>query len=319
MCSSLFYNFKGNLVNNAQLLVRCPPKQGVYTLDDLLWVYFVFQCCLLCKFGVLELTRGESVAKLPPAGSLLGLISAYHFLGEKYSPKLGDFTPSFWWCSSPIKDGCIPERNNGKMGYDMKKFLNLEGKPYTKCLNCQQRTEKQCGPRTSSMPLLAWCEYMRAMKEANHLTNLEIEKRSGVSIKTIEKLMALNCDQDIMRDTARRIEEAIMGSPAQFPCYLEFASNAPEASEKLSKALIDLERALNDNEDYRNAMNNVQAMHAVELQAIRDECDAKIAYLRAQLEREQRDNDNLWAEINRKSKMIDMLLEKQNALLTPQG
>lgn len=193
----------------------------------------------------------------------------------------------------------------------MRKYIDLEGKPYKNCLSCQHRTEKQCGPRTSSMTLLEWCEYMRTMKEANHLTNQEIEKRSGVSVKTIEKIMALNCDQDIMRDTARRIEEAIMGSSAQFPCYLEFASSAPEASEKLSNALLDLERALNDNEDYRNAMNNVQATHAIELQAIRDECDAKIAYLRAQLEREQRDNDNLWSEVNRKSKIIDMFVEMQ--------
>lgn len=197
----------------------------------------------------------------------------------------------------------------------MRKYLNLEGKPYKNCLSCQHRTEKQCGPRTSSMTLPEWCEYMRAMKEANHLTNQEIEKRSGVSVKTIEKIMALSCDQDIMRDTARRIEEAIMGSASQFPCYTEFASSAPEVSEKLSKALIDLERALNDNEDYRNAMNNVQAIHADELQATRDEANAKIAYLRTQLERAQRDNDNLWAEINRKSKIVDMFLEKQNVVL----
>lgn len=191
----------------------------------------------------------------------------------------------------------------------MRKYIDLEGKPYKNCLTCKHRTEKQCGPRTSSMPLLAWCEYMRAMKEANHLTNQEIEKRSGVSVKTIEKIMALSCDQDIMRDTARRIEEAIMGSSIQFPCYMEFASSVPEASEKLNKALIDLERALNDNEDYRNAMNNVQVTHAAELQAIRDEYNTKIAQLRTQLERAQRDNDNLWVEVNRKAKIIDMFVE----------
>lgn len=195
----------------------------------------------------------------------------------------------------------------------MRKHIDIEGKPYRNCLSCQHRTEKQCGPRTSSMPLLAWCEYMRVMKEANHLTNLEIEQRSGISLKTIEKIMALNCDQDIMRDTARRIEDAILGPATQFPCYMEFANSAPEASEKLNKALIDLERALNDNEDYRNAMNNVQATHAVELQAVRDEDNAKIADLRAQLEREQRDNDNLWAEIGRKSKIIDMFMEMQQS------
>lgn len=191
----------------------------------------------------------------------------------------------------------------------MKKTLNLTDKPYYKCLTCQHRTENQCGPRTSLMTLLEWSELMRAMKEANKLTNAEIERRSGISVKTIEKIMALSYDQDIMRDTARRIEEAIMGSSDKFPCYLDFEQGVPEASEKLNIALLDLERALHDNEDYRIAMDNVQITHAAELQAVRDEDNAKIAYLRSQLERLQRDNDNLWAEVNRKSKIIDRLIE----------
>lgn len=195
----------------------------------------------------------------------------------------------------------------------MKRTFNPADKPYHKCLTCQYRTEKQCGPRTSSMSLLSWCEYMRALKEANKLTNAEIEKRSGVSVKTIEKIMALNCDQDIMRDTARRIEEAILGASDQFPCYLDFS--VPEAGEKLNAALTDLERALHDNEDYRNAIVNVQITHATELQAVRDEDNAKIADLRSQIDRAQRENDYLWAEINRKSKIIDMFLEKQGVIL----
>lgn len=194
----------------------------------------------------------------------------------------------------------------------MKRTYNLAEKPYNKCLTCPHRTEKQCGPRTSLLSLLDWCILMRALKEANKLTNAEIEKRSGVSVKTIEKIMALNCDQDIMRDTAKRIEEAIMGPSDHFPCYLDFEQGVPEASEKLNTALLDLERALNDNEDYRKAMDNVQITHAAELQAVRDEDNAKIADLRSQLERAYRENDNLWAEVNRKSKIIDMLLEKQN-------
>lgn len=195
----------------------------------------------------------------------------------------------------------------------MRKHVDIEGKPYKNCLSCQYRTEKQCGPRTASMSLMEWCEYMRAMKEATHLTNLEIEKRSGVSLKTIEKIMALNCDQDIMRDTARRIEQAILGTSIQFPCYMEFANTAPEAGEKLNKALLDLERALNDNEGYRDAMNNVQITHALELQAVRDEDNAKLAELRAQLDRERRDNDNLWAEISQKTKLINMFMDMQQS------
>lgn len=197
----------------------------------------------------------------------------------------------------------------------MRKTLNLADKPYYKCLTCLYRTEKQCGPRTSSMPLLDWCEYIRAMKEANKLTNIYVSEQSGVSIKTIERIMALNCDQDIMRDTARRIEDVVIGHAVQFPCYLDFEQGVPEASEKLNTALLDLERALHDNEDYRNAMDNVQITHAAELQAVRDEDNAKISDLRSQLERLQRDNDNLWAEVNRKSKIIDMFLEAQKSAL----
>lgn len=193
----------------------------------------------------------------------------------------------------------------------MKRTFNLAEKPYNKCLSCLHRAEKRCNPRTSQLSLLDWCILMRALKEADKLTNAEIEKRSGVSVKTIEKIMALNCDQDIMRDTAKRIEEAIMGPSEQSPCYLDFEQGVPEASEKLNTALLDLERALNDNEDYRKAMDNVQITHAAELQAVRDEDNARITDLRSQLERAYRENDNLWAEVNRKSKIIDMLLAEQ--------
>jgi hypothetical protein len=78
--------------------------------------------------------------------------------------------------------------------------------------------------------------------------------------------------------------------------------------------MIDLERALSDNEDIRKAMDNVQISHAAEMQAIRDEDQKKIDYLREQNLRLQRDNDNLWAENIRKSKIIDSLIEKSNIL-----
>ena len=92
------------------------------------------------------------------------------------------------------------------------------------------------------------------------------------------------------------------------------ADSVPEASERLNTAMIDLERALSDNEDIRKAMDNVQISHAAEMQAIRDEEQKKIDYLREQNLRLQRDNDNLWAENIRKSKIIDSLIEKSNIL-----
>ena len=198
----------------------------------------------------------------------------------------------------------------------MRAKTDYADKPYNRCLSCTHRGEKRCdGPRTSAMPLSRWCEFMRDVKESNGLTNAYIAEKSGVSIKTIERLMALNSDQDIMRETARRIEDAIIGSSNQYPCYLAFEENVPEVSEKLNDALRELERTLADNLDYKKALDNIHASYNAEMQVIRDEAQAKIADMRSQLDRLQRNNDYLWAENNRKSKMIDMFIEKQNVIL----
>lgn len=197
----------------------------------------------------------------------------------------------------------------------MKKVLDFTDKPYYKCLVCSHFSEKRCGIPLSRLPLEDWCICIRVVKEAKHLTNAYVAEKADVSIKTIEKIVALNCDQDIRRDTARRIEDAVFGEPFGIVCYLEMADSVPEASERLNTAMIDLERALSDNEDIRKAMDNVQLTHAAEMQAIRDDDQKKIDYLREQNLRLQRDNDNLWAENIRKSKLIDLLIEKSNILV----
>ena len=196
----------------------------------------------------------------------------------------------------------------------MKRKTSIADKPYNRCLQCQHRIEKRCdGPRTSAMDLLRWCEFMRAMKEANDLTNQDVADRSGISVKTIERLMAQNIDQDIMRETARRIEDAIIGSSNQYPCYLAFEENVPVSNEKLNDALRELERVLDDNEDYRKALDNIHESYKSEMQTIRNEAQEKISDLRLTIDRLQRDNDNLWSENIRKSKLIDKFFEKQGA------
>lgn len=199
----------------------------------------------------------------------------------------------------------------------MKNKTAISEKPYNMCLPCKHRIAHRCdGPRTSAMTLERWCEFMRDMKEANGLTNAYIAEKSGVSVKTVERLMAQNCEQDIMRETARAIEDAIIGSSNQYPCYLAFEESIPDASQKLSEAMSELERALNDNKDYRTALDNIHSSYAAEMQKIREEAQAKIDFLLDQVTRLRRDNDNLWAENKRKSKVVDMFIEQQNVLLT---
>lgn len=173
-------------------------------------------------------------------------------------------------------------------------------KPYNKCLSCQHRTEGRCdGPRTSAMTLARWCEFMRDLKTANGLTNQIIADRSGVSLKTIERIMALNCEKDILRETARLIEDAIIGSSNQYPCYLAYEQTVPQDSEQLREARRELERTMEDNEEYKQALAAIHDSYKSEMQIIRDEAQRKIDFLRAQLDREQRDNDRLWGIVDR--------------------
>lgn len=203
----------------------------------------------------------------------------------------------------------------------MKKTVTFTDEPYVACLDCSHRRDGRCNsPRTSTMSLHEWCKFMRAVKEADGLTNKEIEARSGVSLKTIEHILAMNIDRDIMRDTAARIENAIIGSSTRYPCYLAFEENIPDVSQKMNAALRELEQSLD--ESHRAAIDNIHTSHAAEmlaintthaaeLTAVKEECATKVQYLLEQNERLQRDNDNLWAEINRKSRIIDRLIEIQ--------
>ena len=194
----------------------------------------------------------------------------------------------------------------------MKKQSNFSEKPYNRCLSCHHRKVRCDGPRTSGLELERWCEYMRDMKEVNGLTNAYIAEVSGVSMKTVERLMALNADQDIMRDTARRIENAIIGSTSTYPCYLAFEEENRPDDQKVADAMRELERALADNEDYRSALDNIHSSYKAEMETIRAEAQKKIDFLLDQVAQLRTDNNNLWAENNRKSKVIDTFLSKQD-------
>jgi len=193
----------------------------------------------------------------------------------------------------------------------MKNKTDFSAKPYNRCLSCIHRSERRCdGPRSSAMELERWCEFMRDMKNVNGLTNAEVAARSGVSIKTIERLMALKCDQDIMRETARLIEDAIIGSSNQYPCYLAFEESIPDNAHQLSVALTELERALADNTDYRTALDNIHASYTAEMQLIREEAQRKIDYLLSEVEQARTEAEHWRHENERKGNLIDKYMEK---------
>lgn len=121
----------------------------------------------------------------------------------------------------------------------MKTRQDPSTKPYYRCLSCQ-RFRGTCGGRpTRDMDLQTWCEYMRDIKEHFHLTNAYIAKEADISIKTIERIMAINIEQDIMRATARRIELAVIGPVGEHTCYLDYSDDT--AAERINRLLAEIE------------------------------------------------------------------------------
>ena len=89
------------------------------------------------------------------------------------------------------------------------------------------------------MDLQNWCEYMRDVKELAHLTNAYIAKEADVSIKTVERIMAINIEKDIMRAIARRIELVVIGQVGDHVCYLDY--NDDTAAERINRLLAEIE------------------------------------------------------------------------------
>ena len=192
----------------------------------------------------------------------------------------------------------------------MKVKTDFASKPYNRCLHCQHRQVRCDGPRTSAMTLARWCEFMRDMKEINGLTNAYIAAKSGVSPKTIERIMALNCDQDIMRETARRIEDAIIGSSNQYPCYLAFEENVPDDTPKFKAILQEMERVLGENRQYKTVLENIHVSYGMEIQIVRDEAKAREENMLMQIDKLRQEIDYLRLENDRKARVIDKFLEK---------
>lgn len=121
----------------------------------------------------------------------------------------------------------------------MKQRQDPSTKPYYRCLSCP-RFRKTCGGiPTRDMDLQNWCEYMRDVKEVAHLTNAWIAKETKVSEKTIERIMAINVDQDIMRATARTIELVVIGPAGEHACYMDY--NDGTAAERINRLLSEIE------------------------------------------------------------------------------
>ena len=131
----------------------------------------------------------------------------------------------------------------------MKTRTDPSTKPYYRCLSCAKFRSACGGIPTRDIDLQNWCEYMRDVKEIAHLTNAFIAEKADVSIKTIERIMAINCDTDIRRATARRIEQVVIGPVTKYFCDMDYDSSA--ATDRINQLLAEVVNLKEENAYWR--------------------------------------------------------------------
>jgi hypothetical protein len=105
------------------------------------------------------------------------------------------------------------------------------------------------------MSLQEWCEYVRDVSDAFHLSNAYIASQADVSIKTVECIEAISCGKDIMRSTARRIEIVVFGPVGNHTCRLDHDPNA--ASELINQLRAELERKDQEMKRYQKIIDTL--------------------------------------------------------------
>ena len=131
----------------------------------------------------------------------------------------------------------------------MKQRQDSSTKPYYRCLSCPRFRSMCGGIPTRGLDLKEWSELIRDVMDHFHISSAYVSKEADVSQRTVERIHAVNIEQDIMRATARRIEQVVLGSVTRFICDMDY--DAKSAAEKI--VFLEAEVAYWRNENDRKA------------------------------------------------------------------
>ncbi len=192
---------------------------------------------------------------------------------------------------------------------------------FDRCITCE-RIGQDCVPNLLALPWGELLDFWKKRQAFLGWSNQVLSEKSKIPVGTINRIKA--GEDDARYSTMRCIIHALLGGySVEFPCQKkldqEFAhfetletqckelSCANEAMAAQLKALEDQHRNVEAN--LKDATKDLQ-------RALADKAEdqKKIDYLKDLVEKLRSDNDNLWAENNRKSRYMDLMIEKQKGL-----
>ena len=113
----------------------------------------------------------------------------------------------------------------------MKTKYDYTNKPYRRCLACPRFRSECGGIPTRGLDLKEWSEYIRDVMDHFDLSCADVAREADVSQRKVESIRAIKIDQDIMRATARRIEQVVLGAVNRYICDMDY--DAKSAAEKI--------------------------------------------------------------------------------------
>lgn len=187
-------------------------------------------------------------------------------------------------------------------------FAVTDDKPFNKCFECRSFRNGCSGPNLFAMGIGRACEFLQMARVFLKYSYQDVTDGTGISLPTVKRtLTGKNTDPGYF--TMKTLSDFLVGDPScKSPCAIPDIVPDDSAA-RLYEAAKELERALADNEDYRIALDNIHASYNAEMQIIREDAQKKIDYLVAQVGRLRAEVDTWHIENERKSKIIDRLLD----------
>jgi len=166
---------------------------------------------------------------------------------------------------------------------------------------------------------------LKQIREERGLTiqdvhDLVISSGGYVSISSVKRVFSEESETTSFRyqDTIQPIVRALLGVNEETPENNDITANEIDA---LKNVILLKDSIIKDlqsqNEAFSEKVENLEresARHIAEMHQLREEAKRKIDHLLEDVERLRKENDNLWAENLRKSKIVDMFIEKQKSV-----
>ena len=129
----------------------------------------------------------------------------------------------------------------------MKQHQDITTKPYYRCLVCPKFRTMCGGMPTRGLDLKEWSELVRDVMDHFGLSAACVAKEADASQRTVERIHAVNIDQDIMRSTGRRIELVVFGQATRLLCEMDYDT---AAAEKIAQLQAQVDHLRKENERY---------------------------------------------------------------------